>query len=574
MDILGNTIYIIIGLSLALAITIVIFVTRKTKKNKCYKIAEELERKKIKIINYPVAHELSKLAMIARNEDLNKKFEVWQMEWKSIVVEEVATLTEEIILLDEMVDDHRLKEFLDRVPALEDKINNVDDKTQKLLKDIHSITQNEEDHRLVITDLKSKFRDIKDKYLYKESQLSFVRDVLKKQLDVVMSKMKMFDKAMEENDYEAVENLAKEMDQKISYYNELIDKAPDLIVLFEKVIPKKISEVKAKFSDLKVDGFPVEHFNFQYNLEETDKVLGELRERLSKLDMTDVQVELNAIIEFTDILLNEFIRERQSKDVFISKNDEIQTVLDKLEVTIGDADGITAEIESTYQLENVTQYDLTELKREYDEVVSKRTVIANKFNEKSVAYSILKKDIESLLAQSNRILKALRKYIDALESVREDEVRAREQITEMRLLMKEIKLRVKNGKLPIIPNTFLIQLEEAESAMHEIIREIERRPIDVETLNIRVDTANDLVFKLFNTTNEIVKTAYMAERAIMYGNRYRSSAETVEEGLGRSEQLFHAGKYNSSLRQAISSLEKVEPGIHQRLMELYERKTA
>ena len=46
----------------------------------------------------------------------------------------------------------------------------------------------------------------------------------------------------------------------------------------------------------------------------------------------------------------------------------------------------------------------------------------------------------------------------------------------------------------------------------EIIKELEQKPITVSTLNTRVDTARDLVFKLLARAKEITKQAKFAER--------------------------------------------------------------
>lgn len=64
------------------------------------------------------------------------------------------------------------------------------------------------------------------------------------------------------------------------------------------------------------------------------------------------------------------------------------------------------------------------------------------------------------------------------------------------------------------------------------------KPINIETLNIRVDTARDLVFKVFNTTNSLLKTIVMLEETMVYGNRYRSYKEKVNEGLVVAENCF------------------------------------
>ena len=58
----------------------------------------------------------------------------------------------------------------------------------------------------------------------------------------------------------------------------------------------------------------------------------------------------------------------------------------------------------------------------------------------------------------------------------------------------------------------------------------------------------------------------MAEMAIVYGNKYRSSNREVELGLEASEKAFMKGNYKESLEIVLNTLNIVEPGIHKKLL--------
>jgi len=125
--------------------------------------------------------------------------------------------------------------------------------------------------------------------------------------------------------------------------------------------------------------------------------------------------------------------------------------------------------------------------------------------------------------------------------------------------------------LPLIPKTYYIELKEAQDAVKEIIKELDKTPLDIDTLNTRVDTARDLTLKLYAKTKEMVKTAMFAEMAIVYGNRYRSNVDGLDKNLTVSENLFYNGDYKKSLEISINSLNKIEKGIYDKLLNLYNR---
>ena len=61
----------------------------------------------------------------------------------------------------------------------------------------------------------------------------------------------------------------------------------------------------------------------------------------------------------------------------------------------------------------------------------------------------------------------------------------------------------------------------------------------------------------------------MAEETIIYGNRYRSVKEQVNQGLTRAEELFFQGSYKKSLEVAMDAIDYVEPGIHNKILEAF-----
>ena len=98
---------------------------------------------------------------------------------------------------------------------------------------------------------------------------------------------------------------------------------------------------------------------------------------------------------------------------------------------------------------------------------------------------------------------------------------------------------------------------------------LDKKPITISVLNTRVDTARDLVLKLYSKTEELLKIARFAEVALVYSNRYRSSYEGLSNKLNLSEQLFLKGEYQKSLELTLNLLNKIESGVYEKLVYLY-----
>ena len=83
-------------------------------------------------------------------------------------------------------------------------------------------------------------------------------------------------------------------------------------------------------------------------------------------------------------------------------------------------------------------------------------------------------------------------------------------------------------------------------------------------MNIRVDTARDLVFKIYNKTNDIVKSVILCEELIIYGNRYRSTYPKIDESLAESTELFRKGKYKQSMDLSLKAISEVDDTVYSR----------
>lgn len=153
----------------------------------------------------------------------------------------------------------------------------------------------------------------------------------------------------------------------------------------------------------------------------------------------------------------------------------------------------------------------------------------------------------------------------------DDELRAREQLGEIQEFLKACKDKIKTYKLPVISDNYYVQLNEANEAILEVIKEFEKKPIVIKTLNTRVDTARDLVLKLYNTMTNMLKDAQLSEMIIVYANRYRKDIPEVDEGLNDAELSFYKGNYKESFSIASKVISLIDENTYKKLVDMYEK---
>ena len=219
------------------------------------------------------------------------------------------------------------------------------------------------------------------------------------------------------------------------------------------------------------------------------------------------------------------------------------------------------DIKSTYDLSEAEINKFSIINRNLENINEDYKVLFEHGKGKTFAYSKLVEELDGLNNRLTRLQDDLDYRLKSITSMKDDESRAREQLNMIQNLLIQSKSKLRDYKIPVIPNSYFIELEEAGEAIREIIKELAKKPIVIKILNIRVDTARDLVFKIYNKTNDIVKSVIICEKLITYGNRYRTTYKEIDEALNTAEDLFRKGKYKQSMDVSIKAISNVDNNI-------------
>ncbi len=560
--------YVIIAIILNI---VVLYFMRKRRLNKLRKEIERLDIEKNEVETMPILSELAKVETIIKNDKMEEKYKSWLDRFDYIKREEITKINDMIVNLDIFIDKSNYNEYISKIAAVEIELYKARTKADTLLKEIKEINLSEEKYRRIIIKLKAKYRDLldvfeKDKDIYED-----IKEVIELQFENIEKRFQDFEEYMEMNDYHEVFHIVKAIDTMIDHMGIVVSEVPDLILLAKKLIPKRIEQITEIYEDMMSKEFPLEHLNIQYNIEESLKNVNKIIDRIKVLNLEECMFELKTMLEYLDSIFNEFELERKSKKVYEEENDVFANKLEKTNTVVKDIYNGLDDIKSTYDLtdNDVTVIDDVNKRLELLNVEYKNT--EKKLKKKKLSYSAI---VEQLVVFTNDLIKVeddLDTSLKSLGNMYEDEVRAREQLDEIQELLKQSKIKIRSYKLPLISNNYFVELSEANEAILEIIKELEKKPIAIKVLNTRVDTARDLVLKLYNTTNEMIKTARLAELSIVYGNRYRCIDINIDSGLDQAEMLFFKGSYQKALDTTMNTLERVDKEIRKKVMTNYEK---
>ena len=567
---MNNALFIFTIYIVTIIILIVIFALRNSKQNKKLKESiSELEKEKNLIINAPILNELSKVEALVKDDKLKYKYDNWQHKFDDIRNIYIPKVTDMLLDADDLVARKKYKELKILLADIELKIYRLREKTNTLLSEIKEITLSEEKNRNQIVKLKNKYRGIKQDYEKNKADYKPVNNQIELQFENIEKRFQEFEIVMEKKDYDEINYLVKGITEMIDHIEYVVKEVPAILIMCNELIPGKIEDISSLYIKMTRELYQLDYLNVEYNIKETEKKVKDVLDRVKVLNLEDVVFELKTIVNYYDSLYSDFEYEKICKKTFESNVKSFKTKLIRTNKIISNLMGQIDSLSETYDLKEDDIKRLNIINDETRKIKDSYNNLMDCSKNHTFPYSKLVKELDVLMIKVSKLEESLNYDLKTIGSMKDDEIRAREQLDSIKNLLKKAKNRIRLYNIPVIPDNYFVELQDASDAIKEIQKELIKKPINIETLNIRVDTARDLVFKVFNTTNSLLKTIVMFEETFVYGNRYRSYKEKVNEGLNFAEKLFFKGEYKKALEVTMNAIDYVEPGIHNKIMKAY-----
>ncbi len=550
-------------------IIIVLNIIKSANNRKFKNRIEQLEIEKNKIDSAPITPELSKIESYLKNDKLEVMYSGWKTRLEDIKNNQIPKISELLLEADFMLKQSDYKSTMLKIAKLEIEIYKVRTSTEILLNEIKEITNSEEKNRTIITKFKAKYRTLFQKYNETRNEFGEIAKSVDLQFENISKKFEDFEKAMDNKDFMEVTNIIKAIDDMLKHMQIVIDEVPAIVIMATNVLPNKIKEVEKIYESMKKKGYPLDYLNVEYNIEEANKKIVDVMDRTRVLNLEDSLFELKILMEYFDSIFDDFEKEKVDKSSYEESITKFKQKLDRINKLMNELFSQMTDLKKIYNLSEEDYNALLQIRNEVDELNNDYKVLKTHTGNNTFAYSKLTREIENLFLRLVNIEERLDNSLNAIGDMHDDEIRAREQLEEIKSILKESKIKLREYNMPIIPKKYYVELNEAQDAIKEIIVELEKKPMNTEVLNVRVDTARDLTFKLYKETRELLKSAKFAEMAIVYGNRHRSEREELDKNLTIAEGLFYKGDYQKSLEVSINALNRIEKGIYNKLLKLY-----
>ncbi|PKG24971.1 septation ring formation regulator EzrA [Niallia nealsonii] len=553
--------YIIVGV----VIIICLFLSGYLIKRKYYGVVDELENRKMTIMNRPVLEELAKvkqLNMIGQTEEL---FERWRSEWDDIVAVQLPEVEEMLLDTEEFIDKYKLHKVKKNQNKIHLKMEQIEKAIEKMLQELENLVGSEEKNRTEIEGLKETYRESKKTLLAHRYTFGETEPKLEAMLKEISSLLNDYEENTKNGNYLDARKIVQQTEEKLAYIRFLVETIPPILMECKTKLPESISELKEGYKDMLAKGFILEHIQLDAEIEEIENELTLCSELLQNGEVEKIQSIIAEVQEKIDLLYDLLEKEAIAKNYSTKNLDVVKGIL----AAIGGANERLQEevslLQRSYHIDNEDLELQFKLETKLKHLFKQYEVLEHKLMYETAAHTVLTEELKILKEQMETVAEEQKVLFDKFYALRKDEVHARQK---MQALSKEIANSIRvvaNSNLPGVTKEYAGLIDEAKENIEKLKSILNEAPLDIPAVHALLGQAENTVATLVKATNELVETAMLAEKIIQYGNRYRRNYPKVEKSLSQAEALFRHYKYNDALSQAASAIEEVEPGSIKRM---------
>lgn len=557
---------LVLYIAAALAVIIILtIVLRGMKKRKLKSSLVDLETRYNEVKGIPLAFKFNKAvalsrvneAMLARVNECQPSFDAVQESLK-----ECGVLLAEA---DDLLYVHKNKAAYKKMEQLEKRLEESGRAAKEVNDLLDEILEQESEQRTQINVLKERFRTIKKLFADNRSAYHQSAEFIEKRIDAIEKKFSLFEEWMFASEFDKAHEQQEEIAKDVRELTDQLHALPNLYEQARGVLPKAIDEIGLRYAQTRNKGVYLEHLEIQKNL---DIISDQLKENIAKLRggvILDVKENLNAmgeqLLNLQDLITREdeaYTEIRDGKEGTFAK---VRTVNEQFEAI----EQLYRRVNERFGFEDWSAR-LTAAAQQLEAMNVLKRKVERTAMENSVAASAQLPDYRELVKSVELFGKDVEKMQKLLNSACSDEERAKKQLIKLQLILNEVRLKTACHRLPSISAQFRADLASSEQLIDRVKRVLAHSPLDVQELNADLQEAIDFVYQLYNNANNLVGIAIMVENAIVFGNRYRSSYAEIDSELTRAELSFQNGEYTKALKIAIQCIEKMHPGIYEKLI--------
>lgn len=568
-----SDIRVIIAIAVLVVLLIIWFVVQRIRSNKYRKQLHELEVKYNSIKSVPLSFKLNKAVAISRvdPDSMNKvaqtkdDFDKAQANLRQM--SQTLAETEDAILVG------KLKKAKNNLADLRASVALGEKQVSELDRFLDTILEKETAQREEVTELKNKFRELKNEAQENSARLSQVWPAVEQKISDTERMFSAFEEWMYASDFEKASKELAGIKTSLAGLKDMVNNLPALLEDLVGVVPQLMQSVYSNYKTKRANGVYLRHLNIDRRCSEINNGL---RDDLARLKSGNTDNIREHIAEYKQ-KLNEMDAQIQAE---AESNEQVKVLAEETSNLFAEAEKNCEYVSRQYEKMSV-RFGLEDLENgiktqvsELEELRRKKPEVFSLYDSRETPASEVYDAMRELNTSVSICNDALAEMKGRIDNATGDEDRAKKQLLKLQVIMNQMQVKIRKYKLPSISEQYEEDMNRANSYIHSLEGLISETPLNVQLLNSTLKEAIDFIYKLYNNVNNVVATVAMVENTIVFGNRYRSTYSDIDSELTRSELCFRNGEYTQALSIAIGTIEKIHPGNYENMIKENARSAA
>ncbi|MGG5254764.1 septation ring formation regulator EzrA [Neobacillus sp. SM06] len=550
---------------------LVIIVTGYFIKKKYYREMDRLEAWKIDLINRPVLDEMSKVKQLNMTGQTEELFERWRSEWDDIVTVRLPDLEELLFDAEEHIDRYRFRKAKEVQYLISKNLQETEDQIKRILNELNELVGSEEKNRVEIEQLRETYREAKKELLAHRYTFGKAEKQLESQLNDVIEKIQEFDDKTENGNYLQARETVLSIKSQLELIQSEMEQIPDLLHEFQTALPSQLTDVRDGFREMEQQGYYLEHIEVEKELSELEKLIAVCLNDVEQIEVDKAAEGLKDIKARIDVLFDLLEKEVHAKHYIIQNEKETEQLLLDLKEGNSQLNDEVNEVGQSYHLTDEFFQSRRKIEKELHAAYKRFEHLAAELEDNDTAQTVLKEELAEIKEQLDAVRNDQEAFFTKLHALRKDEMEAREKIQELRKKIAEAIRLVSKSNIPGLPDDYVFLFEESKESIENVKKQLEEKPLNISAINQFLEIAVLTVEKLVATTTELIDNAFLAEKVIQYGNRYRGKYSSVSKGLEEAEELFRSYDYHKALEQAAATIEAVDSEALRKIEALFSK---
>ena len=450
-----------------------------------------------------------------------------------------------ISVLDDHILDPKKANFKEDFRRANQVLEDFKMKVNKLNEILLEIIKPEEDARGQALVVKEYAAYVKKKYYQNNSNFEIATQAFDKIFAAVEKKFNIFDKYIDSAEYELALALLPKIKKVLEELNKITEVLPKICLDANNNIPSLIEQAYSLYDTLDSKKLPLLYLNPKKTLRLFKEENNAIIELIRSLKVDEASKRIKVLEASLRDFIDSLNKEQESKEFYDVNFNKIYDFADNLGKKIINIYNDIPNIRKIYKFDDLHSNILEQLQEISSKLTeARRNVDVNIFTTSRQPYSLIIEKLKILHSVNEEIADFLNRFNSYIRSLKDDSTNAFNLVSrEYSVLRAQF---VVYQSLNLQNDEFKENFDYLYLVLDSMVEIIKTKPVDVITLNKRLNEYKNLSSELFKNVNSRHEKKAQCEKYIEILNNIRSDFENVDINMSVAEELYSKANYNEA----------------------------